>query len=139
MPFAFTITAHISLTLLLALSFFIGWIIQGFLHLNLSFLRIFVPRGIPNWLLPLLVVIEILSFIIRPISLSIRLFANMLAGHILLYILGSATISLGLIIGVFPFLFILAFFVLELGIAFLQAYVFTILLSIYLADSFKSH
>jgi F-type H+-transporting ATPase subunit a len=137
-PFAFTLTSHIALTLLLALSFFIAWLLQGLITLKWSFFRIFLPRGIPAWLMPLLVVIEILSFLIRPLSLSIRLFANMLAGHILLYILGTATIALGLI-GIFPFLFILAFLVLELGIAFLQAYVFTIPLSIYLADSYKSH
>lgn len=138
-PFAFTITAHIALTFLLALSFFTAWIIQGLITLKLSFFNIFLPRGIPVWLMPLLVVIEILSFLIRPLSLSIRLFANMLAGHILLYILGSATLTLGMLINFFPFLFIIAFLFLELGIAFLQAYVFTILLSIYLADAYKSH
>jgi len=136
--YAFTITAQIILTLLLSLSFFITWIIIGIMTLKLQFLRIFLPRGIPSWLMPLLVIIEILSFLIRPLSLSIRLFANMLAGHILLYIIGSATITLALL-GFFPFLFILAFLILELGIAFLQAYVFTILLSIYLADSYHSH
>jgi F-type H+-transporting ATPase subunit a len=84
-------------------------------------------------------VIEILSFLIRPLSLSIRLFANMLAGHILLYILGSAVLSLSVLVSIFPFLFIIAFLFLEIGIAFLQAYVFTILLSIYLADAYKNH
>lgn len=137
-PFGYTITAQIVLTLLLSLSFFITWIIIGFMTLKLQFFRIFLPRGIPLWLMPLLVIIEVLSFLIRPLSLSIRLFANMLAGHILLYIIGSATITLGLL-GFFPFLFILAFLILELGIAFLQAYVFTILLSIYLADSYHVH
>jgi len=138
MPFSFTVTAHIAFTLFLSLSFFIGWIIQGFQHLGFKFLNIFLPQNIPMWLLPLLCVIEILSFLIRPLSLSIRLFANMLAGHILLYILGSATLVLG-VFGLLPFLFIVAFFILEVGIAFLQAYVFTILLAIYLADSFKAH
>ncbi len=138
-PFAFTITAHIALTLLLSLSFFIAWIILGLINLKWSFFRIFLPRGIPAWLMPLLVVIEILSFLIRPLSLSIRLFANMLAGHILLYIIGTAVVNLSLIIAFLPFVFILAFLILELGIAFLQAYVFTILLSIYLADSYHIH
>ena len=90
LPFSFTITAHFGLTLLLALSFFFGWIIIGIVTLKVNFLRIFIPRGIPSWLLPLLVIIEILSFIIRPFSLAIRLFANLLAGHILLYILSTA-------------------------------------------------
>lgn len=138
-PWSFTITAHIALTILLSLSFFIGWIIQGLINLKLTFFRIFLPRGIPNWLAPLLIVIEILSFLIRPLSLSIRLFANMLAGHILLYILGSATLILGILPALASFSFILAFLVLELGIALLQAYVFTILLCIYLSDSYKSH
>jgi len=141
-PFGFTITAHISLTFFMSLSFFIAWILVGLIHLKLQFFRIFLPRGIPGWLIPLLVVIEILSFCIRPISLAVRLFANMLAGHILLYILGNATIVLSnsfIILGVFPFGFIFAFFILELGIAFLQAYVFTILLAIYLSDSFNQH
>jgi ATP synthase subunit 6 len=138
MPFGFTITAHIALTLFLSLSFFIGWIIQGLQFLGFKFFNIFLPKNIPLWLLPLLCVIEILSFLIRPLSLSIRLFANMLAGHISLYILGSATLVLG-IFSFLPFFFIIAFFILEAGIAFLQAYVFTILLAIYLADSFKAH
>ena len=137
-PYGYTITAQIVLTLLFSLSFFITWILIGVMTLKVQFLRLFLPRGIPGWLVPLLVVIEFLSFIIRPLSLSIRLFANMLAGHILLYIIGSATLALG-IFGFLPFIFILAFLILELGIAFLQAYVFTILLSIYLADSYHSH
>jgi len=137
-PYGYTITAQIILTLLLSLSFFITWIIIGLMTLKLQFFRLFLPRGIPLWLTPLLCIIEVLSFLIRPLSLSIRLFANMLAGHILLYIIGSATITLGLL-GFLPFLFILAFLILELGIALLQAYVFTILLSIYLADSYHSH
>ena len=137
-PFGYTITAQIILTLLLSLSFFITWIIIGIITLKIQFLRIFLPRGIPSWLIPLLVIIEILSFLIRPLSLSIRLFANMLAGHILLYIIASATLTLGFF-GILPFFFILAFLILEIGIAFLQAYVFTILLSIYLADSYHSH
>lgn len=138
LPYSFTVTSHIALTLLLSLSFFSAWIIEGFRNLGLKFLRIFLPSNIPMWLLPLLVVIEILSFLIRPLSLSIRLFANMLAGHILLFILGTATLGLGLA-GFLPFVFICAFLILELGIAFLQAYVFTILLCIYLADSTKAH
>ena len=137
-PWSFTITAQIIFTAFLSLSFFSGWIIQGIIFLKQDFIRIFIPRGIPGWLLPLLVVIEILSFLIRPLSLSIRLFANMLAGHILLFILASSIFSLG-IFGILPFTFILAFLVLEIGICFLQAYVFTILLAIYLSDSFKAH
>jgi F-type H+-transporting ATPase subunit a len=132
-PFGFTITAHFGLTLLLSSSFFIGWIIVGFRTMGLKFFKIFVPKGIPMWLLPLLVLIEVLSFFIRPISLAIRLFANMLAGHILLYIIASGCFAVSRIFlgfGLLPFVCILAFFLLELGIAFLQAYVFTVLLCI---------
>lgn len=141
-PFGFTITAHIALTLLMSLSFFSAWIIVGLRTLGFKFFHIFLPKGIPAGLMPLLVVIEILSFLIRPLSLAIRLFANMLAGHILLYIIASAAIILAqtfFMLGLLPFAFILAFFVLEIGIAFLQAYVFTILLCIYLSDSFNMH
>ena len=91
---------------------------------------------------PLLIVIEILSFSIRPISLSIRLFANMLAGHILLFIISTAVLvmsGLTSVMGFIPFMFVIIFFILELGIAFLQAYVFTILLAIYLRDALYVH
>jgi len=141
-PFGFTASGHIIVTFTLSLSFFLAWIIIGVKNLKVEFLRIFLPRGIPAWLVPLLVVIEILSFLIRPLSLAIRLFANMLAGHILLFIIATASLVLAktfILLGFFPFSFILVFFVLEIGIAFLQAYVFTILLCIYLSDSFNAH
>lgn len=140
-PYGFTVTGHISVTFALAFSFFLSFILIGFKNLGLSFFRIFLPSGIPNWLAPLLVVIEVLSFLLRPLSLSIRLFANMLAGHVLLYIIASATflfLGKSLLLSLFPFAFLLAFMVLEFGIAFLQAYVFTILLCIYLHDSYVS-
>jgi F-type H+-transporting ATPase subunit a len=135
-PFGFTVTSHLSVTFYLALSFFLSWIIIGVKNHGLGFLRIFLPSGIPLWLAPLLVVIEILSFLLRPISLSVRLFANMLAGHILLYIIASATLFMGILFFL-PFSFILMFMILEIGIAFLQSYVFTILLTIYLKDSYE--
>lgn len=141
-PFAFTITSHMSLTFCLSLSFFIGWIILAFKVLGIKFLKIFLPQNVPGWLKPLLLVIELLSFILRPISLAVRLFANMLAGHILLFIISSAVVFLlgvsGLLAGL-PFIFVLAFMILEVGIAVLQAYVFSILLCIYLNDSYHAH
>jgi F-type H+-transporting ATPase subunit a len=141
-PFNFTVTAQIAVTFTMALSFFIGFIIIGFKEQGLLFLKIFVPSGIPNWLLPLLVLIEIMSFFLRPLSLSIRLFANMLAGHVLLHIIAGAVIVALLtnfLIAFVPWLFIIVFLVLEIGIAFLQAYVFSILLCIYLHDSIYGH
>jgi F-type H+-transporting ATPase subunit a len=142
LPFSFTVTAQIAITFSLALSFFIGLILIGFKEQGISFLKIFVPSGIPNWLLPLLVLIEIMSFFLRPLSLSIRLFANMLAGHVLLHIIAGAVIIAlfkNILISFIPWLFIIVFLVLELGIAFLQAYVFSILLCIYLHDSIYGH
>jgi F-type H+-transporting ATPase subunit a len=75
-PYGFTVTGHISVTFGLAFTFFVAWIIVGFKTLGFNFFRIFLPSGIPNWLVPLLVVIEVLSFLLRPLSLAIRLFAN---------------------------------------------------------------
>jgi ATP synthase subunit 6 len=141
-PFTFTATSHIIITFSLALSYYIAWIIIGIKQLKTKFLYVFCPRNMPGWLLPLLISVEFLSFLLRPISLGIRLFANMLAGHILLHILSTACIYLLtklLILTIPAFIIIGAIAVLELGIAFLQAYIFTILLAIYLKDSLYSH
>jgi F-type H+-transporting ATPase subunit a len=140
LPFAFTPTSHIAFTLTIALSCNIALIIIGFYENGKEFLQLFVPKGGPAWLIPLIVVIEFLSYLLRTLSLSIRLFANMMAGHTLLHILSSfitGFLKSGyLLVSIFPFLLVVAVIVLELGIAFLQAYVFIILLSIYLNDSF---
>ena len=141
-PFGFTPTGHIVVTLFMSLSFFFAWVILGLKTLKLKFFKIFLPSGIPAWLAPLLVLIEILSFLLRPLSLAIRLFANMLAGHILLFIIASAffvAMNFFFLFAITPVIFVVAFFLLEIGIAFLQAYVFTILLCIYLSDSFNVH
>lgn len=141
-PYGFTVTAQIAVTFTLALSFFIGLTIIGFKAQGIKFLKIFVPSGIPLWLLPLLIVIEIMSYCLRPLSLSIRLFANMLAGHVLLHIIAGASLfalTKNILLALLPWLFITVFMVLEIGIAFLQAYVFSILLCIYLHDSLYGH
>ena len=142
MPYGFTVTAQVAITFTMSLSFFIGLTIIGFKEQGISFLKLFVPSGIPMWLLPLLVVIEIMSYSLRPLSLAIRLFANMLAGHVLLHIIAGAALvalSKSILLAFVPWAFITAFMVLELGIAFLQAYVFSILLCIYLHDSIYGH
>jgi F-type H+-transporting ATPase subunit a len=142
LPYSFTATSHLFVTFTLGLTYFLAWIIVGIANLGSEFLRIFVPRNMPLWILPLLVVVEILSFFLRPISLSIRLFANMLAGHILLHILGEASIYiLGIsIILLIPVLLVISgVIILEMGICLLQAYIFAILLTIYLKDSLISH
>lgn len=137
-PYAFTPTSHIILTFMIAFSFFIGLTIVGFLRQGLNFLTLFVPSGVPIAILPLMILIEIMSYCIRPISLSVRLFANMLAGHTLLHIVagfGVNLLKINFFFGLLPILLLLAITALEFGIAFLQAYVFVILLSIYLKDS----
>ena len=112
--------------------------IIGFVKHGKGFLRIFLPSGVPLWLAPLLVVIEIISYLTRPISLSVRLFANMMAGHTTLKVFGSFVVALG-IAGIAPFIFIVALTGLELLVAFLQAYIFTILTCIYLNDALHPH
>ena len=137
----FTTTSHIAVTLGLALLSISIVIIYGFYKNGLGFLKLFVPSGVPPWLLPLIVLIEFVSFLSRPLSLAIRLFANMLAGHIILKVFAGFIISLlgagGVVslISIFPFLGTIAITLLELLVAFLQAYVFAILTCIYLNDA----
>ena len=136
--YSFTVTSHGIITFALAFIFFIGIVIIGVITLKLKFLNLFVPSGSPAYLLPFMVAIEIISYISRPFSLAIRLFANMMSGHTLLAILANFTFVLSkknLLIAFIPFLIIVAIIGLEAMIAILQAYVFTILLCIYLKDS----
>jgi F-type H+-transporting ATPase subunit a len=141
-PFAFTVTSHIVITAVLALTVFFTVLIYGLARHGLHFFNLFVPKGVPVYILPMIVAIEILSFISRPISHSVRLFANMLAGHIALKVfagfiilLGTALGVVGWIGGILPFAMIIALTALELLVAFLQAYVFAILTCIYLNDA----
>jgi F-type H+-transporting ATPase subunit a len=144
-PFSFTVTSHIVVTFALALVVFVGVTIIGFARHGLHFLKLFVPSGVPAALLPLLVVIEVISYFVRPVSLSVRLFANMLAGHTMLKVFAGFVILLGslggggIIGGIAPMAFIVALTGLELGIAILQAYVFTILTCLYLNDAIHLH
>ena len=135
LPYSFTVTSHIIVTFALAATVFIGVTIIGFLKHGIKYLKIFVPSGVTIVLLPLIVVIEIISYLSRPISLSVRLFANMLAGHTMLKVFGGFVISLGLLGGWLPLSFSVALTGLEILIAFLQAYVFAILTCIYLNDA----
>lgn len=140
-PYTFTVTTHIIITATLALSVFATVLIYGFWRNGLHFFNLFVPKGIPIYILPLIVFIEVLSFLSRPISHSVRLFANMLAGHITLKVFASFIILLGGagILGatgaVLPLALVVALTALELLVAFLQAYVFAILTCIYLNDA----
>lgn len=141
-PYAFTVTSHIIITAALALTVFFTVLIYGLIRHGLHFFNLFVPKGVPVYILPMIVAIEILSFISRPISHSVRLFANMLAGHIALKVFGGFIILLGGALGaigwaggVLPFAMIVALTALEALVAFLQAYVFAILTCIYLNDA----
>lgn len=140
LPYGFTVTSHIIMTFFLAFSFNLSFFIYGIAKHGFRFFLLFIPAGAPAALIPLMIVIEVLSYVLRSLSLSIRLFANMMAGHTLMFILSSfmlSFLSMGFL-GFFPMflVFVILFFVflLEVGIALLQSYVFVILLSIFLKD-----
>ena len=135
LPYSFTVTSHIIVTFALAAVIFVGVTIIGFVNHGVGYLKLFIPSGVPVFLLPLIVIIEIISYLSRPVSLSVRLFANMLAGHTMLKVFGGFVISLGIIGGWLPLSFTVALTGLEILIAFLQAYVFAILTCIYLNDA----
>ncbi|MBO6480322.1 MAG: F0F1 ATP synthase subunit A [Pelagibacteraceae bacterium] len=139
LPYSFTVTSHIIVTLTFAIFIFIGVNILGFVIHGFKYLKIFVPSGVPVILLPMITIIEIISYLSRPLSLSVRLFANMMAGHTMLKVFGGFVISLGLIGGWLPLGFSVALTGLEILIAFLQAYVFAILTCIYLNDALNLH
>jgi F-type H+-transporting ATPase subunit a len=141
-PYAFTVTSHIIVTAALAITVFLTVLIYGLWRHGLHFFNLFVPKGVPIYILPLIVAIEILSFVSRPISHSVRLFANMLAGHITLKVfagfiilLGGSLGAIGWVGSMLPFAMVVVLFALETLVAFLQAYVFAILTCIYLNDA----
>jgi F-type H+-transporting ATPase subunit a len=141
-PYAFTVTSHIIITAALAITVFLTVLIYGLWRHGLHFFNLFVPKGVPIYILPLIVAIEILSFLSRPISHSVRLFANMLAGHITLKVfagfiilLGGSLGAIGWVGSLLPFAMVVVLYALETLVAFLQAYVFAILTCIYLNDA----
>ena len=139
LPYSFTVTSHIIVTLAFAMFIFVGVTILGFVIHGFKYLKIFVPSGVPMVLLPIIMIIEIISYLSRPVSLSVRLFANMMAGHTMLKVFGGFVISLGLVAGWLPLTFSVALTGLEILVAFLQAYVFAILTCIYLNDALNLH
>ena len=141
-PYAFTVSSHIIVTAALALLVFFIVLIYGLYKNGLKFFKIFMPSGVPVFVLPLVIFIEVLSFFLKPVSHSVRLFANMLAGHIALKVfagfvamLGVSLGAIGWIGGIAPLALTVALTALELLVAFLQAYVFAILTCIYLNDA----
>ncbi|BDX00438.1 F0F1 ATP synthase subunit A [Maricaulis maris] len=139
---SFTITSHLIVTVALAMMVWLTVIVYGVFKNGFGFLRLFVPSGVPVFILPFVTLIEIISFVSRPISHSVRLFANMLAGHILLKVFAGFIVMLagglgaaGYVVGILPFAMTLGLTALEFLVAFLQAYVFAILTCIYLSDA----
>ena len=141
-PGSFTFTSHIIVTFFMAVAVFIGVTVLGFVIHGARFLTFFVPHGAPKAMLPLLVPIEILSYCVRPISLSVRLFVNMMAGHTMMKVFAGFVVSLGsyyVLPGIFPLAIAVALTGFEIAVAFLQAYIFTVLTCIYLHDAIHMH
>ncbi len=139
LPYSFTVTSHIIVTFALAAMVWLIITAIGFMNHGIGFLKLFVPDGVPFWLLPIIVVIEVISYLIRPISHSVRLFANMMAGHAMLKVFAGFVIGLGVLGGWAPLVFLVGFTGLELVVAFLQAFIFTVLTCIYLNDAVNMH
>lgn len=137
-PYAFTFTSHIVVTFTMAAVIFVGVTLIALAKHKLHFFSFFLPSGLPIFLAPVIIPIEVISYLARPISLSVRLFANMLAGHTLLKVIAGFVISLG-VLGVAPWALVVALTGLEIMIACLQAFVFTILTCIYLNDALHLH
>ena len=138
-PYSFTYTSHIAVTMGLALAIFLLVTVLGFVRHGLKFFTLFCPAGVPWALKPLIIPIEILSYLIRPVTLSVRLFANMMAGHLMLKVFAGFSVAMGVGLGILPMFFNVALIGFEFLIAFLQAYVFTILSCIYLKDAIDLH
>ena len=138
-PYSFTFTSHIIVTFALALVVFLGVTVLGFVKHGVHFFSFFVPPGVSVVLWPLMIPIEIISYLSRPISLAVRLFANLTAGHTMLKVFAGFVISLGIVGGILPLAFVVTLTGLELLIAFLQAYVFTILTCFYINDAIHLH
>jgi F-type H+-transporting ATPase subunit a len=137
-PYSFTYTSHIIVTGGLAITVFLGVTVIGFMKHGAGYLRMFFPHGAPVVAAPLLVPIELVSYLSRPFSLSVRLAANMTVGHIMLKVVAGFIAGMG-VMGFIPFAGVVGVTVLELGIACLQAYIFTVLSCIYLHDALHLH
>ena len=145
-PGAFTFTSHIIVTFAMAIFVFVMVTVLALVKHGLKFFTFFLPHGVPVWLAPLLVPIEIVSYLSRPISLSVRLFANMMAGHTMLKVFAGFTIlmgsglgALGYMVGILPLIINICLIGFEVMVATLQAYVFTILTCLYIRDALELH
>jgi ATP synthase subunit 6 len=144
-PYSFTITSHIVMTLVFSFTFFIGTNLRAIIDMKLCYFSLFLPSGAPVPIMPFLVVIELISYFARLASLAIRLFANMMAGHSLMKILIGFVYgiflfdTIGIVLGWIPFLLVFVITFLETAVALIQAYVFTILMCIYIKDLYVAH
>ncbi len=139
-PYSFTSTSQIAVTLSLAMISFVTITLFAIIRNGpIGFFKMFLPSGVPLWMAPVIFAIEFFSFLIRPVTLSVRLFANMVAGHVLLKVVAGFIISLGFVFGTLPFAFSIVMTGFELFVAVLQAYIFAILVCAYLAEVTKAH
>lgn len=138
LPYSFTFTSHIIVTFALALVVFITVTVVGFARHGFHFLSLFCPKGVPLALAPIMILVELISYMVRPISLSVRLFANMLAGHMVLKLFVGFIIAMG-VTGIVPYIFSVGLFGFEIFVCLLQAYIFTILTCVYFNDALNLH
>ncbi|MBQ4874872.1 MAG: F0F1 ATP synthase subunit A [Rickettsiaceae bacterium H1] len=138
-PYAFTPTSHVSITFALALFIFLWCALLSLKNLGLRFFNIFLPKGTPWWLAPMMILVEVFAYFARPISLSVRLSANMIAGHTILKVIAGFVLSGKIIFAIFPLIFVTLLIVFEIFIAILQAYIFMMLTCVYLNDALNSH
>jgi F-type H+-transporting ATPase subunit a len=138
-PYGFTVTSHISITFALAMMVFLLVTLLGFILHGFHFFSLFLPAGTPWWLAPLMVLIELFAYLARPVSLSLRLAANMVAGHVLIKVIAGFIVSMAFYLKIFPIPFISVLIGFEIFVAILQAYIFTILSCVYLNDAINLH
>jgi len=139
LPYSFTVTSHIIVTFTLASIVFFAVTIIGIINHGMHFLSLFLPRGTPLWLAPLIVLIELFAYLARPVSLSLRLAANMIAGHVLLKVLVGFLVTMSIFLKPIPVPLIVVLIGFEIFVALLQAYIFTILSCVYLSDAVNLH
>ncbi|ABD45092.1 ATP synthase F0, A subunit [Ehrlichia chaffeensis str. Heartland] len=139
LPLGFTVTSHIAVTFAISMVVFISVTAIGFKHQGIHFLRILLPKGTPGWLAPMMVFIELFAYCARPVSLSIRLAANMIAGHTIIKVIAGFVIKMNIFLTPLPMAFIIILIGFEIFVAILQAYIFTVLTCVYLSDAINEH
>lgn len=139
LPYSFTVTSHIIVTFAIAIVIFLGVTVIGFMRHGTHYFKIFLPDGVPWWMAPLMVFIELMAYLARPITLSVRLAANMMAGHTMLKVIAGFVTGLGLLLGWLPMALLIVLVGFEIFVAVLQAYIFTVLTCVYLNDAVHMH